>query len=101
MAQQIAYPPQFGYRAPVAAPRPASGTNGLAIASLVVSLHSLGFPGASIVGAILGHVARGQIRRTGDDGAGAALAGIIIGWSVTGLYVVLVAAVILLSVLAD
>jgi uncharacterized protein DUF4190 len=101
MAQQTAYPPQFGYRTPVAAPQPVSGTNGLAVASLVISLHSIGLPGVSIVGAILGHVARGQIRRTGDDGAGAALAGIVIGWSVTALYVVLLAAVILIVVLAN
>lgn len=61
------------------------GTNSFAIASLVVSLVStfaccgaLGF-----VGAILGHVARGQIRVTGEQGDGLALAGIILGWVTT------------------
>lgn len=100
MAQQITYPPQYGYQAPIAPPQPTRGTSGMAIASLVVSLHSIGFPGASIVGAILGHVARAQIRRTGEDGAGVALAGIVVGWSVTGLYVAMVGLVVLAIVLA-
>jgi hypothetical protein len=61
-------------------------TNGMAIASLITSIAGivtagLGFP----VGAILGHVALSQIKRTGQEGRGLALAGIIIGWSVTAL----------------
>lgn len=75
------YPPP-GYQYPHVPP---PGTNGLAIGSLVVSLVSafvccgaLGF-----VGAIMGHVARGQIRATGEQGDGIALAGIIIGWLTT------------------
>lgn len=56
-------------------------TNGLAIASLVVSLVApltMGMTGP--VGAILGHVARRQIQERGEAGDGFALAGIIIGW---------------------
>ncbi|HJQ04179.1 MAG TPA: DUF4190 domain-containing protein [Nocardioides sp.] len=63
-------------------------TNGLAIASMVVSLVAVG--GAllmcgvggifGIAGAIMGHVARGQIRRDNAEGDGFALAGIIVGW---------------------
>lgn len=73
-------------------------TNGLAIASLVVAIGgtiACGFVG-SIVGAILGHVARRQIAHSGENGAGLALAGIIVGWSITALYVI----VIVLYVLA-
>ncbi|WP_192808155.1 DUF4190 domain-containing protein [Hoyosella subflava] len=68
---------------------PPPRTNGLAVGSLVVSLVStfaccgaIGF-----VGALMGHVARGQIRATGEQGDGLALAGIIIGWITTLLLV--------------
>jgi hypothetical protein len=57
----------------------AARTNTLSIASLIVAFF---FP---IIGAILGHVALGQIKKTGESGRGLALAGIIIGWSVTAL----------------
>jgi len=52
-----------------------SKTSGLSIASLILSL--IGF---NIVGAILGHVALGQIKKNGEAGSGMAIAGIIIGW---------------------
>jgi hypothetical protein len=59
----------------------------MSVASLVVSLASLPFilcygGGAliAIVGAILGHVARRQIRDRGESGAGLALSGVIVGW---------------------
>ncbi|GAA2623185.1 hypothetical protein GCM10010399_63040 [Dactylosporangium fulvum] len=35
---------------------------------------------SGVVGVVLGHVARRQIRRTGQGGAGMALAGILVGW---------------------
>jgi hypothetical protein len=73
----------YGYGAPGAA-RP---TNGLAVASLVTSLCGLFLCGVpAIVGAIMGHVARKQIRERGEDGDGMALAGIIIGWVLFVLY---------------
>jgi hypothetical protein len=37
------------------------------------------------VGAILGHVARRQIRERGEGGDGMALTGIIVGWVTVGL----------------
>jgi hypothetical protein len=57
------------------------GTNGLAIAALVVSVASVViFCGiTSFVGVILGIVAIQQTRRTGQDGFGLALAGVIVG----------------------
>jgi hypothetical protein len=86
---QQQYPPQYGYPGygygyPYAAPR---STNGLAVASLITSVvglatflcYGIGIA-AGVVGAILGHVSRRQIRSTGQDGAGLALAGIIVGW---------------------
>jgi hypothetical protein len=83
------------YSAPPPTTR-SSSTNGLAIASLVVSIVSItGCLGlTSIVGAILGHRARRQIRDTGEQGDGLARAGIIIGW----LGVVLLVAVVAVTV---
>lgn len=76
-------PPGYGYPAypyPVAPP-----TNGMAIASLVCSLAGLAVGLSAPVGAILGHIARRQIRERGEGGDGMALAGIIVGWVLTGI----------------
>jgi peptidyl-prolyl cis-trans isomerase B (cyclophilin B) len=51
------------------------GTNGLAIASMV-----LGLVGGSVLAVVFGHVARSQIRRTGEDGDGLAVAGLVLGY---------------------
>lgn len=81
-----AAPPGYGYPPPYAYPPPAP-TNGMAIASLVCSLAGLAVGISAPVGAILGHVARRQIRERGEQGDGMALAGIIVGWVITGLLV--------------
>jgi hypothetical protein len=50
-------------------------------------------PLATIPAVVCGHVARSQIRRTGEQGAGLALAGLILGWIGFGFTVlVLIAA---------
>ena len=72
------------YGQPMYASRP---TNGMAIAALVCSLAGILTFISAPVGAVLGHVARRQIRESGEQGDGMALAGIIVGWIVTGLYV--------------
>jgi hypothetical protein len=41
----------------------------------------------SPAGAIMGHIALGKTKRTGEQGRGLALAGIICGWSLTALYI--------------
>jgi hypothetical protein len=67
------------------------GTNGKAIAALATSLAGLlfcGFP--SVVGLILGIIAMRETRRTGQDGYGLALAGVIVGGLVTALFAVYV-----------
>lgn len=77
--------------------RPAKpfGTNGKAIAALTTSLVGLVFCGVpSIVGLILGIVAMRETRRTGQDGYGLALAGVIVGGLVTAGFVLYVLFVI-------
>jgi hypothetical protein len=84
---QGSYPPSGSYPPPpppqYGAPTPATGTNPLAIASLVVSVISLfswlctGL--LAIVGIVLGVIAMNQIKQSGQGGHGLALAGIIIG----------------------
>jgi hypothetical protein len=67
-------------------------TNGLAIASLACGLAQFAFgPLATIPAIVLGHMARSQIRRTGEQGAGLALAGLVLGWGAVIPAIVLIA----------
>jgi hypothetical protein len=77
---------------PVAGPRP---TNGMAIASLISSCVGIvpfffGLP--CVLGIIFGFVSRSQIKRTNgmQPGSGLALAGIIVGFSLIGLFIVVI-----------
>ena len=73
------------------APTPAARTNGLAIASLACGIAQFAFgPLATIPAIVLGHMARSQIRRTGEQGAGLALAGLILGWAAVILAIVVI-----------
>ena len=80
-----------GARASATAYHPVTKTNGLAIASLACGLGQfmLG-PLTTIPAIVLGHMARHQIRRTGEDGAGMALAGLLLGWAAIALGVLIV-----------
>jgi Domain of unknown function (DUF4190) len=63
-------------------------TNGLAIAAMILGI--LGFftcGVTSVLALIFGHIASGQIKRTGENGQGMALTGIILGWLLTGLWI--------------
>jgi hypothetical protein len=71
-AQPQGYPQQ--YAAPMAI-----GTNGLAIAGLICAFI------VPIVGVILSHIALNQIKQTGQEGRGLAIAGLAIGYSLIGL----------------
>ncbi len=56
-------------------------TNSLAIASLICGIVQIFIPFfAAIAAVILGHVARRQIRQTGEQGAGMAIAGMVLGY---------------------
>jgi hypothetical protein len=73
-------------------------TNGLAVASLICGL-AQPFTGmlSTIPAIALGHVARGQIRQTGEDGRTMATWGVVLGWAgVAAIFMALVA--ILLAV---
>jgi hypothetical protein len=69
-------------------------TNGLAIASLVLSLVGLFFIG-SILGIVFGFVARSQIRQSNgmQKGNGLALAGIIIGFATLAITLIVIVAI--------
>ena len=59
---------------------PGAKANGLAIASLACGLAQFAFgPLATIPAIVCGHMARSQIKRTGEQGAGLALAGLTLG----------------------
>ena len=63
--------------------------NRLAIASVACGLAQFVVgPLATIPAIVFGHMARNQIRRTGEQGAGLALAGLILGWAAVILGIV-------------
>lgn len=88
--------PAYGYPP---APAPPT-TNGLAIAALVCSIVGVASCITAPVGAILGHVARRQIRERGEGGDGMALAGIIIGWVLTALMLLVIALYVVVFIVA-
>jgi hypothetical protein len=68
-------------------------TNGLAIASLVCSVAGvipLFFGISCVVGIILGFVALGQIKRTGQQGRGLAIAGIAVGFALIAIFLLII-----------
>jgi uncharacterized membrane protein len=68
-------------------------TNGMAIASLACGLAQFAFgPLPTIPAIVLGHMARHQIKRTGEQGAGMALAGLLLGWATVAMGVLAILA---------
>ncbi|MGI5200562.1 DUF4190 domain-containing protein [Spirillospora sp. CA-108201] len=64
-------------------PHPPPARNGMATAALVLGIFGFftcGF--TSLFAVVLGHIADGQIRKTGQFGRGSALAGAVLGWLV-------------------
>jgi hypothetical protein len=83
----VGYPNQAGWPQP-GQPQPVyvsmtPPTNGLAIAALILVFFF--FP----LGIILGHLARGQIKRTGEAGKGLATAALVIGYSPIVIFMVI------------
>lgn len=80
---------------PVPPPAPAGGkTNGLAIASLVMGI--VGFLGLGVcVGGVVGipavicgHIALGQIKKSGQGGRGLAIVGLVLGYVVIAFLII-------------
>ena len=70
---------------------PVAKINELAMASLACGLAQFMFgPVVAIPAIVFGHVARRQIKRTGEQGAGLALAGLMLGWAAVILAIVLI-----------
>jgi hypothetical protein len=59
--------------------RASSSTNGLAVASLLLGVFWLWWLGSALA-VVFGHVALGQIARTGQSGRGMAIAGLALGY---------------------
>lgn len=85
-------PAAYGYGYPVA-----RKNNGFAIAALICALAGLVTGCTAPLGIIFGAIARSQIKRTGEDGAGLALAGIIIGSLITLAFIIIVIVAVSLS----
>lgn len=93
-----------GHPYPYAHPVQRPPVNGMSIAALVVSVFSAvslcgsygvgGYLG--VLGAILGHVARRQIRNRGQGGDGMAQAGIIVGWIAAGISLLATAVIVII-----
>ncbi|HEX6487450.1 MAG TPA: DUF4190 domain-containing protein [Candidatus Dormibacteraeota bacterium] len=76
-------------------------TNDMAIVSLVAGIAGYLIPHpfiAGIVAVVTGHTARSQIKRTGEGGAGLALAGLILGYVHLALSILLTILVVLFLV---
>jgi hypothetical protein len=88
---------QSPYPYPYTASRP---TNSLAIVSLVTGLASFVILPvlAAVVAVVTGHMARRQVRQTGESGSGLALAGLILGYVNIGLAVIAIAILVVLVV---
>ncbi|MEW2415221.1 DUF1707 and DUF4190 domain-containing protein [Streptomyces sp. NPDC046866] len=89
-------PPAFGPQPmpvmpmPGTAPMPGRRVNGMAIASLVMGVLSLPTLGMVAPGAVItGHIAKAQMRASGEEGEGPATIGLALGWLAMGGWVLL------------
>ena len=91
-------PPYPAYQQPYSPYPPTAPTNGLAIAALVCGVGGFVIGLSFIPAIICGHIARKQIRQTGEQGAGLALAGLILGYVGTVLFIALIAVFLVVAV---
>ena len=84
---------QYGQQPPYGTPYQAAppGTNIMAILSLVFAFVF------APVGIVLGHIAKRQLRTSGEGGGGLATAGLILSYIFTALWVLFCAGIIILS----
>ncbi|MEV8631499.1 DUF4190 domain-containing protein [Streptosporangium sp. NPDC051023] len=95
-------PPGGGYDPYGYGAQPPRGNNGMAIAALIMGIAGLFVCGVtSIVGIVLGHISLGQIKRTGEEGRGMAIAGLVLSYfGVACWLIVLVVWLVAIGVLA-
>jgi hypothetical protein len=87
-ARPVMVPPKAP--AAVVPPSPEARINGLAIASLACGIAQFGFgPLGTIPAIVFGHMARHQIKRTGERGGALAAAGLLLGYGAVVLGIVL------------
>lgn len=67
----------------------ATGTNSMAIVALITSLT------VAPLGIVFGHIALSQIKQTGQDGRGMAIAGLVLGYVTVVAWIVIVASIVL------
>lgn len=79
---------QGGFQQPYAAYPPVPKTNAMAVVSLVASLCGIFVVPVvgSIVGIIFGHIAKSQLKTSGEKGDGMAVAGLVLGYIFAGLW---------------
>ncbi|MFF3564524.1 DUF1707 and DUF4190 domain-containing protein [Streptomyces sp. NPDC002574] len=80
-------------------PAPPPGVNSKAIAALICGISAVFLGLTALPAIVLGHLARREVRRTGEQGDGFALAGLILGYVVTAL-LLLVAVLVAVLVVA-
>lgn len=85
------YPP-YGYGYPSPNPQVAKGTNGMAIAALVLGICGFLFV-TPIVGLVLGIISLAAVRRSGQRGKGMAISGIVL----SSLWIALFATIIVVA----
>ncbi|MEU8139134.1 DUF4190 domain-containing protein [Streptodolium elevatio] len=87
------YPPPFPHQQPVPYGYVSPGTNGLAIASLVLGIVWVYWI-TSVLAVVFGHIALAQINLTGQAGRGMAIAGLVLGyvWIALLVFVIVFAA---------
>lgn len=102
LPDQPASQPAPAYGAAGAAPAygqpTAAKNNTLAVVSLVASLAGLVSGIGFLVGIICGHISLGQIKKTGEQGRGMAVAGLIIGY--VGIVLSIIVAIVIFASLA-
>jgi hypothetical protein len=77
-------------------PAPRAGTNGKAAGALVCGLLCVPTFGLTCIPAVvLGHMARSELRTTGESGEGLATTGLVLGWIYTGGWTLLMALLVL------
>ena len=91
-----AYPPPpyggYGYPAPFGGYPQSKPTNTMAIVALVCAFVF------APVGIVFGHISLSQIKKTGEEGRGLALAGLVISYVITALTVIVIVLSVLLLV---